>query len=226
MSGWRSGSCCHLASHPGSRTRNVVPSRPEVGVSSREGVWTLEHSLLVSGELPSPGREQSWPPPGGPATSPHSPTQAPMHSGLDSGRQSEGTGRACRELGDSPSSLKETFTLWGTLLSPDRACARVSTYLAVYPDIFMLLETWGPMRWRGGGDTFFRSRFLPLGRVSLARAGLGCDTLGGGVATGKRAGPAPQQRPMYLRLFCMMTSVTASNTNWMLLVSVAQVKWE
>ena len=36
----------------------------------------------------------------------------------------------------------------------------------------------------------------------------------------------PQQRPMYLRLFWMMTSVTASNTNWMLLVSVAQVKCE
>lgn len=40
------------------------------------------------------------------------------------------------------------------------------------------------------------------------------------------APPAPQQRPMYLRLFWMMTSVTASNTNWMLLVSVAQVKCE
>lgn len=52
-----------------------------------------------------------------------------MHSGADSGRQSEGTGRACREHGDSPSSLKETSTLWGTLLSPDRVCARVCVYL-------------------------------------------------------------------------------------------------
>lgn len=34
-----------------------------------------------------------------------------------------------------------------------------------------------------------------------------------------------QKRPQSLRLFLMMTSVTASNTNWMLLVSVAHVKW-
>lgn len=198
--------------------RWACPAGKACGPSSTLS-WSVASSLVLGGSRA--GLLQVARPPR------HSPTQAPMHSGPDSGRQSEGTGRACRELGDSPSSLKETFTLWGTLLSPDRACARVSTYLAVYPDIFMLVETWGPMRWRGGGDTFFRSRFLPLGRVSLARAGLGCDTLGGGgFATGKRAGPAPQQRPMYLRLFCMMTSVTASNTNWMLLVSVAQVKWE
>lgn len=77
----------------------------------------------------------------------------------------------------------------------------------------------------GLGDIRQALCFLPLGRVSLARVGLGCDTLGG-FAAGKQAGPDPQQRPMYLRLFCMMTSVTASKTNWMLLVSVAQVKWE
>lgn len=31
---------------------------------------------------------------------------------------------------------------------------------------------------------------------------------------------------MYLRLFCMMTFVIVLKINWMLLVSVAQVKWE
>lgn len=35
-----------------------------------------------------------------------------------------------------------------------------------------------------------------------------------------------QYSPQPRRLFAMMTSVTASNTNWMLLVSVAQVTWE
>lgn len=34
-----------------------------------------------------------------------------------------------------------------------------------------------------------------------------------------------QKRPQSLRLFLIITSVTASNTNWILLVSVAQVKW-
>lgn len=35
-----------------------------------------------------------------------------------------------------------------------------------------------------------------------------------------------QYRPHPRKLLAMMTSVTASNTNWMLLVSVAQVTWE
>lgn len=38
------------------------------------------------------------------------------------------------------------------------------------------------------------------------------------------AGNSAQKRPQSLRLFLIMTSVTASNTNWMLLVSVAHVK--
>ena len=34
-----------------------------------------------------------------------------------------------------------------------------------------------------------------------------------------------QKSPQSLRLFLMMTSVTASKTNWILVVSVAHVKW-
>ena len=38
--------------------------------------------------------------------------------------------------------------------------------------------------------------------------------------------PQPQYSPHPLRLLAMMTSVTASKTNWMLLVSVAHVWWQ
>lgn len=81
--------------------------------------------------------------------------------------------------------------------------ASVSTYLATYPCIVVFAEPRGP---RGRAGDALRPRPPP--------------------SPPGWAPPAPQQRPMYLRLFWMMTSVTASNTNWMLLVSVAQVKCE
>jgi len=40
----------------------------------------------------------------------------------------------------------------------------------------------------------------------------------------QRASELSQKSPQSLRLFLMMTSVTASKTNWTLLVSVAHVK--
>lgn len=48
-----------------------------------------------------------------------------------------------------------------------------------------------------------------------------------GFTIGKQIMLGSSQRPVYLRLrlFFVMTSVTMSKTSWVLLVSVAQVKW-
>ena len=48
----------------------------------------------------------------------------------------------------------------------------------------------------------------------------------GGLSGSGRTHATVQYRPQPRRLFAMITSVTASNTNWMLLVSVAHVWWQ
>ena len=92
--------------------------------------------------------------------------RTPMQSGATSGRQGDVAGGARGGLGDSSSSLHGTSATWGACCLQSVhvcvrvcVCASVSTYLAIYPYIFMFAETWGPRR-RGGGHAP-GPRFLP-----------------------------------------------------------------
>lgn len=157
---------------------------------------------------------------------PNNPMQTPKWSGANSGRQSEGAGWARSDLVTASQVFKRPRHFRGFCHLQMCVCACVCVYLPSNLSIYIYVcRNVGPRRQRprGGGHS--------LGPLFSA-PGLGLSSTHWGMTPHRfhhrQAGPglAPQQRPMYLRLFCMMTSVTASKTNWMLLVSVAQVKWE
>lgn len=157
----------------------MVPSRPEVGVSSREGPaetlsgppsWSASRSLVLSSGRA--GLQVAWPPP----------PRVPLRPPCRVGPTREGKVKGREGLGGNLVTAPRVFKrpqCFGELCCLRTVCACACVYLPSNLSIYIYVcRNMGAKEADGLGDIRQALCFLPLGRVSLARVGLGCDTLG------------------------------------------------